>query len=265
MKIAWCTDVHLNFLTDPQIVAFVDTLRKANPDVLVITGDVAESHSLARTLGLLQETFGKPCYFVLGNHDFYGSSFRETEDMARHLPTGLFYLSALEGVDLGNGAGLVGVDGWYDGRAGSLDGRISMSDFRLIEDYQYPDCPKELWGCSPQYHLQEVMKTRADQEARKALDKLRKAAERYQKIYFGTHIPPFPGVCPQTQREYLPYMTSVAMGNSLAQVAEEFPEVQFTVLCGHTHEAVDYHHSENLRVLVGASEYGFPQFLLLRR
>jgi hypothetical protein len=38
MKVAWLTDIHLNFLDPPGLAAFEDRLRAAAPDAVLISG-----------------------------------------------------------------------------------------------------------------------------------------------------------------------------------------------------------------------------------
>src|SRR5215470_10761072 len=74
MRLAWGTDVHLNFVDDEGRAAFAEAIRAGRPDAVALTGDIAEGPSLAETLEFLDGRLGLPLYFVLGNHDFYRSS-----------------------------------------------------------------------------------------------------------------------------------------------------------------------------------------------
>ena len=73
MKLAWATDVHLNFLTTMARRRFLEPIRE-QADALVVTGDIAESNSLGAMLMVMDSLVGRPIYFVLGNHDFYKGS-----------------------------------------------------------------------------------------------------------------------------------------------------------------------------------------------
>ena len=46
-RIAWITDIHLNFLPAEACAAFLDELADLNLDGLIISGDIAESHDVA--------------------------------------------------------------------------------------------------------------------------------------------------------------------------------------------------------------------------
>ena len=123
LRIAWLTDIHLNFLGTVQVGDFINSILDHQPDALLITGDIGESHSLVPFLQRMAARIARPIYFVLGNHDFYFSSVGRVRPvvarLARETPN-LFYLPPMGVVELALGTALVGVDGWADGRCGSL-------------------------------------------------------------------------------------------------------------------------------------------------
>ena len=71
-----------------------------------------------------------PIYFVLGNHDYYHGSIAETRARVIELcgtHPRLRYLTALDEVEaLTRHVGLVGHDGWADGRAGDYARSLVM-------------------------------------------------------------------------------------------------------------------------------------------
>src|SRR4051812_23762211 len=74
MRLAWATDVHLNFVSGPQIAAFAQALVAGEPDAVVLSGDIAEAPTLREHLLAVEAVVQRPLYFVLGNHDYYGGS-----------------------------------------------------------------------------------------------------------------------------------------------------------------------------------------------
>jgi predicted MPP superfamily phosphohydrolase len=82
--LAWATDVHLNFLTDHDLMAFCASVAELRPDALVLTGDIAEAPNLGRLLGRVASALERPIYFVLGNHDFYHGSIAEVPALERY-------------------------------------------------------------------------------------------------------------------------------------------------------------------------------------
>ncbi len=85
MRIAWLTDIHLNFLEPPGVDRFISKIKAKNVDVVIITGDIGESGDFGEHLDKMARDLAKPVMFTLGNHDFYGSSFRKVKERARQL------------------------------------------------------------------------------------------------------------------------------------------------------------------------------------
>ena len=48
MRLAWATDIHLNFLTSIDRRRFLESV-KGQADALLVTGDIAESNSLGES------------------------------------------------------------------------------------------------------------------------------------------------------------------------------------------------------------------------
>ncbi len=85
MKIAFCSDIHLNFLSSSVCVAFAMKLNESDADAIIITGDIAEAPSLPIVMEELQKNINKPIYYIHGNHDFYRGSFDSTYNASRML------------------------------------------------------------------------------------------------------------------------------------------------------------------------------------
>ena len=142
-RLAWATDIHLNFLGADAVERFCDTIVAAAPDALLVGGDVGEAESVERFLCRLEERLSRPVYFVLGNHDFYGGSISEgraraawLSERSRHLR----WLPVAGVVRLGAATALLGHDGWADGRAGDYPrSRVMLNDYVHIRELVTPD------------------------------------------------------------------------------------------------------------------------------
>ena len=77
-----------------------------------------------------------------------------------------------------------------------------------------------------------------------------------------THIPPFKEVCLYDGKisddNWLPYFGSKVMGDVLMEIANQNSEVEFLVLCGHTHSAANVCYN-NLVIEVGKADYCCPE------
>jgi predicted phosphohydrolase len=219
--------------------AFYDRVRQERPDMLLVTGDIGESDSVARFVDELAAI--APIYYVLGNHDYYRSSIAAVRD---HLPPG--WLPSNMPLQLTERTVLLGIDGWGDARCGDLNSQVQLSDWQLIEDF------------AP---------VRYDREARIALlndlgtaeafalGELLARAPASETLVVLTHVPPFPEACvydgAQSEPAWLPWFTCVATGEVLAEYARAHPNKQIIVLCGHSHGASVCRPEPNLEVRTG--------------
>jgi hypothetical protein len=73
-RLAWLTDIHLNFVTPRHVDTLVCAVHTAGAEAVLLTGDVAEAPELVAHLESLDARLERPLYFVLGNHDFYRGS-----------------------------------------------------------------------------------------------------------------------------------------------------------------------------------------------
>jgi predicted phosphohydrolase len=256
-RLAWATDVHLNFLSASGLEAFREALAQQEADVVVITGDIAEAPTLEPLLSVLAAELKLPIYFVLGNHDYYRSSLARVREVARELSRRspwLCWLPTAGVVELTPDVALVGVDGWSDGRYGDfLRSPVMLNDYLLIA---------ELSGLSKAERLARLQQL-GDDEAAALRAPLRQSLGKYQRVLVATHVPPFKEACWHEGRvsndEWLPHFSCKAVGDALREAALAFPDRKIRVLCGHTHSGGTAEILPNLKVMTGAAEYGEPR------
>lgn len=256
-RVVWLTDIHLNFLLADPARAFLAEVAASHPDAVLISGDIAEAHNVTDYLGQIDEAIAAPVYFVLGNHDYYFGSIRDvrrrvTEFCAEHEK--LHYLTAEDVVGLTPHVGLVGHDGWADGRLGNyLRSLVVMHDYKLIEELSGLD-KLERW---------EVLKSLGDEAAAHVRRVLPMALARYRHVVLLTHVPPFREACWHEGRlsddDWAPHFTCLATGQAMLEIMRKHPDNRLTVLCGHTHGSGETQPRANLQVITGGAEYGAPR------
>jgi Icc protein len=261
MRLAWMTDIHLNFLEAADRRRFLETVRD-QADAFVISGDIAESPSITGVLTEMADVWQKPIHFVLGNHDFYRGSIGKTRvevaELAEQLEF-LTYLTATGVVELSSQTALVGHDGWADARLGDFEGSdVILNDYVLIEELHkwkgslYLDKPA----------LREALNVLGDEAARHFEVVLQEAVAQYAAVIAVTHVPPFKEAAWYNGRHsddnYLPHFACKAVGDAMRKVMEANPQSRLLVLCGHTHGSGEVQVTDNLRVLTGGAEYGHP-------
>jgi predicted phosphohydrolase len=272
-RLAWCTDIHLDFLDRPDEVGrvhdqFAGPLSEVDCDAVLITGDISLSPHLVRHLGILDRIVDRPIYFVLGNHDFYGGSFDLVRSQVRSACAGsrnLRYLTGAGPVHLTDGVALVGDDGWYDALHGDASqSPYIMSDWFRIADYLNAGAV-HLGPGGPQPNMGTVVSLSrgiAFDSAMRMQAALTQAARTHETLVVLTHVPPWVEAHRHDGKSGSPgahpWYTSKLMGDAIEEVASRHPHVTFEVFCGHTHGRFDHRVSENIVCHVGGSEYGSP-------
>jgi 3',5'-cyclic-AMP phosphodiesterase len=255
-RIAWLTDLHLNFLAGEAVDAFLQRVASCDADALIISGDIAESTSLLQYLSWIADRIDRPIYFVLGNHDFYHGSIHRVREEVVSLckrDSRLVWLGGVGPVELTSRVGLVGHDGWADARLGDYERSfVMMNDYRLIEEFA---------GVSKQQRW-PLLKREADAAAAHIAEVLPPALARFPHALLVTHVPPFREACWHAGQisddDWLPHFSSLAMGEAILKCMRAWPDRELTILCGHTHGRGEARPAPNVRVLTGAAEYGAP-------
>lgn len=256
VKLGWLSDIHLNFLDQPQVRRFFRQLAAHDVDGWLVGGDIGESRSLAGFLLLFGSELPCKTYFVLGNHDFYGGSLAGVrEDVRRTVASSdrLVWLTESEPQVLGGGIAVVGDDGWADGRFGNaLETPVELNDFRLI---------RELSGLS-RLALIQTLNALGDQAAARLAPKLAAAAAASRQVVVLTHVPPFREAAWHEGRpsddDWVPWFACRATGEAILACAHEYPATDFLVLCGHTHGAGVHSPAANVTVRTAGAAYGSP-------
>lgn len=261
MKLAWLTDVHLNFLDKDSRNDFYQEVINSKCDAVLISGDIAEAPCLLDILNEMAAYLQKHIYFILGNHDYYGgqiNAVREAMTVLTKTHEKLVWLPVCGIVPLDNNILLIGQDGWADGRLGDYqNSRVALNDSRLIADL----FQEKILG---KYQLLEKMQQLADTDAINLQNNLQQAIKRKpNRIIVLTHVPPFKEASLHMGKisndDWLPYFSSKVIGDILSTNARDNPEVQFLVLCGHTHSEATHLVLNNLLVHTGRAKYSHPE------
>lgn len=268
-RLAFTTDVHLDFVHQKGIEAFCRAIVRSKPDALVITGDISEAPSIVDHLGFLDLHLESQCpiFFVLGNHDYYHGSINEVRNKMTNLftyPEGckknlvprLGWLGSSGVIPLTEKVALVGHDGWYDGGyADWYASKVNLHDYGLIKDLG-------VW-CPDQHLRFAKINELAAESTVYVYEQLLEAFKTFEHIYVATHVPPFRENSVYmdmiSDDDWMPHFSSKKMGDMLLKVAESYPDKQITVLCGHSHGEADNKILPNLRCITGKAKYRNPK------
>ena len=278
-KLLHCTDIHINFCHEEKIKSFCKHIVEERPDAVVITGDIAEAQNVVHYLGLLHlytEPHTFPIFFVLGNHDYYNSSFKEVRDTMERLFTyqhkgirtpqigkgsktkRLAWLNSSGVIPLTNDTCLVGADGFYDGQYGNFFfSKVVLNDYTVIKDLAWPQCKNK--------HEQHAkINEIAQHDAVIIGDNVRSAFKDYKakKVFVATHVSPFQENSvyngKQSDEHWMPHFSNKSLGDELMACAIENPDKEIIVLCGHSHGTIEVKHLSNLICFTGQARYHYP-------
>lgn len=256
MRIGWLSDVHLNFLDEESLDRFFAGLAAQAVDAWLVSGDIGEAQSVTQYLQMFETRLPCPTYFTLGNHDFYGGSMAEVHLRVRDLAAAsrrLVWLTASPAETLGGGTAITGDDSWADARFGNARKTpVELNDFFFI---------RELVGWA-RPDLIRMLHRLGDQAAARLEPKLRAAADSHDRVYVLMHVPPFREAAwhrgELCDDDWAPWFSCRAVGDVVRGCARDHPDVEFIVLCGHTHGGGRYAAAPNLTVLTAEAEYGAP-------
>lgn len=255
-RAVWLTDLHLNHCQDDYVESFFGDVQKCRPDSILVSGDFSESFQLLRYLRWIDTFFDCPIYFVLGNHDFYFSMIDYTrlkvQELCREREK-LIYLTGHGPIRLTDRVGLIGHDGWADGRIGDFErSLVMMHDYQLIDDLSELN-KSERW---------DMLKKLGDQAAEHVRAVLPKCLGEFDEAILVTHVPPLREACWHegqiSDDEWAPHFTCKAMGDAILEIMLQYPEKKLTVYCGHTHGSGTTQPMENVIIITGGAIYGRP-------
>ncbi len=271
MRLAWATDIHLDAAGAAGLAPFVQALGDTDLDALVVTGDIGNADRLADDLEHLLMWFGRRVYFVLGNHDYYGSGIRAVREQVHRLLKNnpdLIWLPEAGVIPLTGRTALVGHGGWADGRLGDYQGsRILLNDHVIIDEFAALVRGGQVTASvffeeSVLASRLELLHRLGDEAAAYFAEALPVALRDHEQVVLATHVPPFREACWHcgeiSNDDWLPHMSCLAVGEVLRSVMEAHPHRELLVLCGHTHGEGEVHILPNLLVRTGGARYGAP-------
>ncbi len=256
MRALWLTDIHLNFADAQRQRAFRQQVQSSAADVILLSGDIAEADDVTDYLDQMATAWQRPIYFVLGNHDFYFGSIAEVRGRVTELCARqplLHYLSTSGVIALTPRVGLIGHDGWADGRVGDYErSTVMMNDYKLIAELAGVG-KRERWP---------LLKGLAEEAAQHLRVVLPQALATYPEVILVTHVPPLREACWHegqiSDDEWAPHFVALTVGEAILDIMRDHADRKLTVLCGHTHGSGQCQPLPNVTILTGGAIYGVP-------
>jgi predicted phosphohydrolase len=227
MIIGVASDIHLDHVTiDPKkeskIIRIGKTLTKGL-DHLIVAGDVSSFNHLKWHMEALHKEAHCPIHWLMGNHDYWGGSFKEAEDQAKTIK-GYIHNKVIE---LNEETAIIGINSWFDGRLGNVNDLFRTNDYLMIKDFH------SIMVSAKYNTIPNIVKNKADKQTELAKKILSDNVGKYKKIYFATHYPAWHNE--EDNPVYYPWSVNSGMGNMLIKLAANNPKTNIEVLAGHTH------------------------------
>jgi predicted phosphohydrolase len=261
---------------------FLESIEKTEAKNIVITGDISccEIHprknapKLLVHLEMISKAAGpdRMVYFVLGNHDYWQTSIDQVRKVISHFHTNmpvrysnLRWLGASAPIPLNNETVLVGHDGWYDGRNGDTLGLLRTNSF-MNDWWKIMDFSEAMLGgiVHDIPFLLSTMERLADTGTEFIKKNVLEAINSgFKKIVIATHFPPFAESALDSRKGrvdifWVGLYSNRLLGIELLDIAQNHPEIEILILCGHAHSGCTYR-KDNVTCLTGQAEYGSPK------
>jgi Icc-related predicted phosphoesterase len=132
MKIKLISDIHVEFHRDSGI-EFAKTLPIEDIDCLIIAGDFGTRTTFAEPLKILADKV-KHIIYVPGNHEYYGSSLQQMNDVLLDMSTQVENLHMLINSSVKiEGINFVGSTCWFEPTADVVLHMHNSNDFKMIQ------------------------------------------------------------------------------------------------------------------------------------
>ena len=266
LRLVWCTDIHLDHCKN--IPMFIDDVLTMQPDRILLTGDNSNALHITKHLTIMAEQWKVPIDFVLGNHDYYGASpfvpvkMKDTRKKVANVVKAFNNLNWLERsgpVKLTETTALIGSSLWCDWRAGLGDkSTVWLNDYLLIYD---------LFGSANSFSDRVRIKNKVQNIAKDCTNQLMNDFQKviddgFKRLIVGVHVPPFHEASFHDGKvqddDWAAHFVCKVAGDRLLAETKAHPEIDVTVLCGHTHGQGKKDMLPNLHVINGGATYRHP-------
>ncbi|PIS01643.1 MAG: hypothetical protein COT84_00960 [Chlamydiae bacterium CG10_big_fil_rev_8_21_14_0_10_35_9] len=245
----WLTDVHIDYKKDTSVNDFFERIQTQDEGGICITGDIAENRGAIEFIQKLSSKVRCPIYFVLGNHDFYGSEIFSLQEELFELfkeNTSVYYLAKENVLSVSPDTAVIGVDNWYDLKGGDyFTSDIKLKDFKMIDNFKSLS-KQDLYDFMGE-HSQKIIK--------QVEEKLDLAFQGHTHAILLTHVPCFREACLHNNQiaddKWAPFFTHRQLADFIVTYMSERVDKSLTILSGHTHHKAEYSPLQNVVIKVG--------------
>lgn len=238
MKIQLLSDLHLEFLIPAQVEILANKISlNTSAQVLVLAGDICSLNiksiaNLYTFLNIVEDKYENIVY-VLGNHEYYGTSRQEVkkvlDKVIEYKPH--LYILDNDSVVLGDSNSTVtfyGTTLWFEETVETSLKRYSLNDYRCIKDFT-----PNVWSRKAISYIKQIPNNES------------------KKVLITHHVPHSRFISPK----YVGNELNCFYLNEIGKYLDKFDLVTF----GHSHESVDQQFSDRTRAVSNPRGYiNFP-------
>lgn len=133
MKLSLFSDLHFEFHADKG-ESFIDSMDLSKTDILILAGDITTHDNIFDTLKLFS-TKNIPVLYILGNHEFYNSSFEKVYKTIKSIKLPNIHILNNDIIEI-NGTRFLGTTMWFRDDAYNSLYKKGMNDFHIINNFE---------------------------------------------------------------------------------------------------------------------------------
>jgi len=147
LRLQIVSDLHFEFHPDGG-QGLVSSMSFQDCDALVVAGVLCDAKSIASSFELLCRACPKPILYVPGNHEYYGSSFSEVDELLASAEQTHSQLSVLNNKSVAvAGHRILGTTLWFPDQPDNAKYEGILNDFRMIRGFK-----KEVYAANAKAH-----------------------------------------------------------------------------------------------------------------
>jgi len=231
MKIQLVSDLHLEFLIPVQVEELAYKISNSPAQTLILAGDICALNktcvsNLYTFLDIVQDRYENIIY-VLGNHEYYGCSFKEVQCQILLLLTNYRNVHTLENDQITiDNITFYGTTLWFEENVDTQLLKYHLNDYRCIKDFAPDKWSREAI---------KFIKSIEDNESKKVL--------------ITHHVPHSRFISPK----YVGNEMNCFYLNDIGKYLSKFDLSVF----GHSHDSIDHQFSDRCRAI--SNPRGYPK------
>lgn len=248
------SDIHMDHIDDfsKEVGYLIPHYNREIP--ILLTGDVSIARDFRRHISEFAEIFTGPIYIVLGNHDYWGSSYIQMNAFVRDISVKNIHFCADQSYQIVDRTAIVMSNNWYSAKDADVYDRFTtMNDWNHVHDFARYGITGDIRDAIGAARM--IAQRNAD-GVRPVFSKVCKRIEagEVDRVVVMCHFPPFQEMMSQFD-SHTPYYYDHYMGEEVSWYANAYSDIPFTVVSGHTHMWKSYF-KNNISAFVAPANYG---------